>query len=167
MLNRPGRLHYLKEYAGIEPEIRDQIIEDILENKKHKDSLLKTLSILGNYSIDILLHLIQEMNMYDETPEEAIKHLNINIEDCSYDVEYYGSKGELIGKGSTSDHPLSEAFLDLAILNNIDSPPKWEEINESLEDLEIESFPTGDIKMTCPDGRFIIFKRSHSYKYAF
>ncbi|MCA9749413.1 MAG: AAA family ATPase, partial [Romboutsia sp.] len=87
--NRPNRIRYLREYDGLEKPIILEIIDDLLENKSKKKELIEVLNILSSVSMDVLLHLIQEMNYYEESARQAVKHLNIQVEHTTFDVRLY------------------------------------------------------------------------------
>jgi len=84
--SRPGRIRYHKVYNGVSQEILDEIVEDLLEDKKFKTDIQNIADILTNVSIDVLINLIQEVNMYKESPKDAIKYLNIQVENSKFDV---------------------------------------------------------------------------------
>lgn len=88
MINRPGRIHYLREYKGLSKGVIEEIVDDNLKNPAYKDEMMEVCQILGEVNMDSLLTLIGEVNMYDETPKEAIKHLNITIGKSDYSVTW-------------------------------------------------------------------------------
>ena len=89
MRNRPGRIRYHREYNGLDESVIDEIIEDRLQNKEYADELYSILELLGSVSTDVLLTLIDEVNLYNESPRESIKYLNIYIEHNLFDVLMY------------------------------------------------------------------------------
>lgn len=80
LLNRPGRIHYCRTYSGLEDSVIEDVIDDLLHNKSHKQVLLESISVMGNINLDSLITWIKEMNMYKEGPKEAIKWLNVSPE---------------------------------------------------------------------------------------
>lgn len=114
MLNRPGRVHYLREYDGLDEVIVNQVIADMLENQDNKKGLVETLNILGTVTMDILVSLIKEMNLYKETARESIKYLNLKPESSLYEIELF--EGEYaLGKARVNQHPLTAEFLDFSM----------------------------------------------------
>lgn len=115
MINRPGRVHYLREYNALESAVVEEFIDDNLINKENKNGLLEVISILGNITMDTLTALIAEMNLYEETAREAIKEVNLRPERVSYDVEVFNKSNVSIGSTWISEHPLTNEQLSLNI----------------------------------------------------
>jgi len=119
LLNRPSRIHYLKQYDGLEKDLVEDIIDDLLENLEHKKELTRLLDITGLVTIDMLMAIISEMNMYNETPKDVISLLNIKPETATYKVEVYEIERKIGGReeeeflGSTfiHFHPLANRAL--------------------------------------------------------
>jgi len=87
MLNRPSRIHYLKKYNGLKDDMILEVADDLLEDKTKKDDLLKVCTCLGDTSMDILVSLIKELNLYpEEQPMEAFKQMNLRPSSASYRV---------------------------------------------------------------------------------
>lgn len=114
MLNRPGRVHYLREYDGLEDSIVQEVISDNLNNQDDKKELMEVLNVLGTITMDILVSLIKEMNLYKETAREAIKCLNLKPESSMYEVNIFQSEAEL-GKTRIHHHPLTSEFINLGV----------------------------------------------------
>lgn len=112
MLNRPGRIHYLGEYDSLSEEIIEDVIKDTLNNKEHKVGLLEVLNILGTVTMDILMSLIKEMNMYEESAKEAVKYLNLKPESNSYDVEVLQG-AVILGTTTLGFHPLTNEEFNI------------------------------------------------------
>ena len=106
MLNRPGRIRYIKHYDTLEQEIIDEIIDDTLVNKANRDDLNRVLSIINTVSMDIVTSRIHEMNVFDETAKESIKYMGIQPEGNHFTLKIYHPSGKLIGKTWPDKHPL-------------------------------------------------------------
>jgi len=78
MLNRPGRMYYKIEFANLTDAFIKDYCEDCLKNKSEIDAVINFVSKQTEFSFDMLQTLIEEMNRYEETVEEAVKLLNIN-----------------------------------------------------------------------------------------
>lgn len=115
MLNRPGRIHYLGEYDTLSDDIIEDVINDNLKNLENKEGLISVLNVLGTITMDILISLIREMNMYKETANESIKYLNLKPESNMYDVEIFQGK-ERLGSTSIHSHPLMDEELSVEFL---------------------------------------------------
>jgi hypothetical protein len=55
MINRPGRIKYRKHYDNLEQSVIDEVLDDLLINKDHADSLLRQIRKLGIITFDILI----------------------------------------------------------------------------------------------------------------
>lgn len=85
--NRPGRIHYKKEYNGLEEDVINTVIDDLLEDKSKKTELIKLTKSLFEINMDQLKTIIWEVNTYKEDPFQAVKYLN--IENSSNEVELF------------------------------------------------------------------------------
>lgn len=79
LMNRPGRIHYFKEYKRIDDNTLQQIIDDTLVDKSHEVELKSIINLIDDANIDMVFSLIREMNDFNEGPKQAIEHLNISI----------------------------------------------------------------------------------------
>lgn len=78
--NRPGRVRYHKRYEFASDEIINEVIEDKLINKDHRADVIQTLNKLGRLSIDVITSLVEECNLYDETPKNFINFFNVTVD---------------------------------------------------------------------------------------
>jgi ATPase family associated with various cellular activities (AAA) len=85
MRNRPGRIYYSLDYAGLTMEFIEEYCDDCLHNLQHKDGVCKIASLFGAFNFDMLKALIEEMNRYGETAQEAMKLLNTKPEFANND----------------------------------------------------------------------------------
>lgn len=84
--SRPSRVRYLRKYNGLSKEVIDEIIDTELVDKTNKQSVIEVCNILSEVSMDVLLTLIDEMNVYKISAQEAVKDLNIQVEFSEFDV---------------------------------------------------------------------------------
>lgn len=84
--NRTGRVRYLKQFSGVSAEVVDEIIEDKLENTDEAEELRIVLNLLSTVSIDNLINIIEEMNRFNESAKEAVRHLNVQLEHTVFNV---------------------------------------------------------------------------------
>lgn len=87
MRNRPGRIYYMMDYKGLEQEFIIEYCEDNLKNQDHIGSICRIATLFDQFNFDMLKALIEEMNRYNETPQEAMRMLNTRPE-FSSDVTY-------------------------------------------------------------------------------
>jgi hypothetical protein len=92
MTNRPGRIFYLIEYKGIDLQFIEEYCNDNLkeELKIHIPQICRLTMMYPVFNFDMLKALVEEMNRYDETPNEALEILNAKpfMDDSTkYDVK--------------------------------------------------------------------------------
>lgn len=80
LMNRPGRIYYHKKYKGLSRDSIKEISDERLNNTSHTEIILKMSEVLGFISIDILLALIDECNLYDIPPNIAMEDLNVTVD---------------------------------------------------------------------------------------
>lgn len=90
MRNRPGRIFYNLDFKGLSSEFVREYCEDNLTNKKHIDNICNLITVFNAFNFDMLKALVEEMNRYDESPQEVLNYLNIRPEysqNFVFDVE--------------------------------------------------------------------------------
>jgi hypothetical protein len=80
MRNRPGRVFYSLEYKGLDADFIREYCQDNLENKDHIDKIIGIAGTFDQFNFDMLKALVEEMNRFDETPQEAMEMLNAKPE---------------------------------------------------------------------------------------
>ena len=80
MRNRPGRIFYLIEYKGLEHDFITEYCNDNLINKEYTAKICRLTSFFDAFNFDMLKALVEEMNRYNETPQEALSMLNAKPE---------------------------------------------------------------------------------------
>ena len=88
LVNRPGRIHYVKNYFGLDTNAINEIVDDILINKDHKKDLMAFINISPEINMDSLISIIREMNDYNEPIKDVLQHLNITLENDLYDISF-------------------------------------------------------------------------------
>jgi hypothetical protein len=84
MRNRPGRIYYMLDFKGLSVEFIEEYCNDNLINKSHIENICKISTLFSKFNFDMLKALVEEMNRYNETPQEALTMLNAKPE---YDTE--------------------------------------------------------------------------------
>lgn len=143
MQNRPGRIFYLKEYAGIDERFIEEYCHDNLkpELKKHTPIIQQYATMFFAFNFDMLKAIIEEMNRFDETPQEAVAMLNakpgFSSGDIDYDVVALAPNGVEIFKGEWSGSPLTNGDASWAYNYWMDNRGRiaasGEELNEGRE----------------------------------
>ena len=80
MRNRPGRIYYMLDFKGLEPEFIREYCNDNLTDKQYIDTIVNISTVFDAFNFDMLKALIEEMNRYNESPQESLKMLNVKQE---------------------------------------------------------------------------------------
>ena len=80
MRNRPGRIYYMLDFKGLDPQFIEEYCNDVLKNKSHIDKICQIAALFDQFNFDMLKALVEEMNRYDETPQDSLKMLNAKPE---------------------------------------------------------------------------------------
>ena len=94
LLQRPGRIRYVKSFQDLSPDIIEELIDDILINKKYKNEVFSFISNLQNITIDIAKSVIVEVNIHDELPEQFKKIFNVKQITGKYDLTVLNPDGK-------------------------------------------------------------------------
>ena len=92
MKNRPSRIHFLKEFTGLENSVVEEIGLDLLEDKSYIPELIEVAQKMSECTFDTIMSLCKDCNLYHESPKICVKWMNILMESASYEVyaEYDG-----------------------------------------------------------------------------
>jgi hypothetical protein len=86
LVNRLNRIKYRKAYGDLEFGIMDEVIDDMLINKDHKQSIFDFFDKVNMRTFDLLTNLIKEMNLFNEDAIQCGMHLNLKPERKTYQV---------------------------------------------------------------------------------
>jgi hypothetical protein len=94
MRNRPGRIFYMIDFKGLDENfIREYCYDNLAKpDLKTVDTIINITSVFSAFNFDMLKALVEEMNRYGETPQQAMRILNVKAEfdsGASYSVEIY------------------------------------------------------------------------------
>lgn len=93
LINRLNRIKYRKSYDNLEESVILDVINDLLINKEHTDSILDCFDRLGICTFDLLVNIIKEVNLFNESAIECAKHLNLQTESSYYRVSEVDHNG--------------------------------------------------------------------------
>ena len=99
MTNRPGRLFYMLEYEGLDSAFIQEYCEDNLINKDHIDSVCALSDMFFRFNFDMLQAVVEEMNRYKETAQEALRMLNVKPDfkgATTYNVMIWDREGKKV-----------------------------------------------------------------------
>ena len=80
MRNRPGRIFYMLDFKGLDSEFIREYCEDNLNNKQYISRICMVAGTFDQFNFDMLKALVEDMNRYNETPEESMEILNAKPE---------------------------------------------------------------------------------------
>ena len=86
LLQRPGRIRYLKTFDDLHPEIIEEIVDDLLVHKSFRDMTIKFISSLEIITVDIVKAVIEEVNIHNEDPKNFQGVFNVKKRTSKYDV---------------------------------------------------------------------------------
>ena len=113
MRNRPGRIFYMVNFTGLDADfIREYCYDNLLSDAKTVDTIVSIASVFSAFNFDMLKALVEEMMRYNETPQEAMRILNVKAEfdgGSTYSVEIYKGdrKADRTSPSSWNGAPLS------------------------------------------------------------
>jgi hypothetical protein len=84
--NRPGRIKYHINYRHTPSTVVNEIIEDLLLDKTQAESLKSEFRNLSLRTNDILITIIKDMNLFNESASDVIKHLYLKKSYMTYKV---------------------------------------------------------------------------------
>ena len=82
MRNRPGRIFYMLDFKGLSQEfIREYCMDNLKDaSLKNVDGVCTMGSLFAEFNFDMLKALVEEMNRYNESAQEAMQMLNAKPE---------------------------------------------------------------------------------------
>lgn len=169
MTNRPGRIFYRIDYTGLGTEFIREYCEDNLNDKSHIESICTLALLFEQFNFDMLKALVEEMNRYNESPQEAITLLNaspMRRGDVEYDLSLMldGKNIDIHSSYDTwSGNPLSQT------VSFYYTDPDADEGLERMEFYPTEivkvDTTTGSIYYEDSDGGRLVLKKSDSKNY--
>jgi energy-coupling factor transporter ATP-binding protein EcfA2 len=170
MRNRPGRIFYFIEFAGLDEDFIREYCADRLIDHSHTDAVCKVASLFSQFNFDMLVAMVEEINRYGETPQEVMKLLNAKPENDgggSYDVELHVG-GKKVTEIDTEWHgqPMHCNIISIAYESekvDEDSDAELEECVFGINDLSEIRDRAGVFVYTKNNGdRLVMSKRKHN-----
>ena len=186
MRNRPGRLFYMIDYKGLDANF---IMEYCADNLKatlqhHAEKLCQIASLFAQFNFDMLKATVEEMNRYDEEPQDALRMLNVKPEFDSGNK--FNIKLQLNGEDlqdtdlesqEWSGNPL-QSQVSIHYKSFEDEPDAdgdlnwdWERLRFGAVDLKKIDSQTGKFVFVAKDGTTLVLnkikEKSYSYYDAF
>ena len=86
LINRLSRVKYRKDYNNLSDDDMREVINDMLDNKDHSESIYEFFDTVGIRTYDLLTNLIKEMNLFKEDAIKVGIHLNLQPSPKKYMV---------------------------------------------------------------------------------
>jgi len=80
------------DFKGLDADFIREYCVDNLNEQKHIETIVNISTIFAEFNFDMLKALVEDMNRYNETPQEALRILNIKAEydsGAGYKVEVF------------------------------------------------------------------------------
>lgn len=77
LLQRPGRLRYIKTFSDLTLDVIMEVVDDKLKHKAFRKECIEFISRLETITIDIVKAVIEEVNIHNEAPEKFKDIFNI------------------------------------------------------------------------------------------
>lgn len=157
MRNRPGRIFYLLDFKGLDQDFVREYCRDNLNNQDYVEKVCQVSTLFSEFNFDMLKALVEEMNRYNETPQEAIQMLNAKPEFSSnkqsFDVEFKNGVTQVdVYHKVWVGNPLTQAV-------GVSWPERTIVDGEEDEDWKEENFGLADIKKI--DNDVFVFNRDN------
>ena len=119
MRNRPGRIFYMVNFTGLDEAFIREYCGDNLNDKSHTDKIVNIASVFSAFNFDMLKAMVEEMNRYNESPQEALRILNVKAEfdsGATYSVEVYRGdrKADRVSPTHWTGTPLSTKDISIS-----------------------------------------------------
>jgi hypothetical protein len=153
MRNRPGRIFYMIDYKGLDADFIREYCFDTLNDKTHIEQIVRLRMMFDSFNFDMLKALVEEMNRYNETPNQALDMLNAKPFDAGsirHDVKVYMEGKELTTRQFSPTLIHGNPVAHDAIKVWIDLDPS----NDDTDSIEIEVTPTQLTKIDPEAGTF-------------
>jgi adenylate kinase family enzyme len=145
LLNRPSRIFYRKSYTGIESDVLEEILDNELINQKWRDELNEVFNKFTELTFDIVMSLLREVNLYDESPIKCAKMMNFVPQPVYVEITQIFNDGSIVsGDPMTLDFADNDFDIKIYKNANIDSGYKWKSI--SVKDVTRVNKNTWEIK---------------------
>lgn len=117
LLNRPGRIRYLRNFSDLSAKVVEEIIDDCLVHKTYKSTIIDFLKPLNLITVDIVKSVVAEVNLFNEPAAVCCKDFNVELKRQQYSVY------KITGKGKKE---LIESYVDGRCVKNAMNPKsRW------------------------------------------
>lgn len=166
MRNRPGRIFYMIDFKGLSAEFIREYCEDNLHNKAHIDTLCNIAGMFSQFNFDMLKAVVEDMNRYNESPQDALRILNVKPEfdgGAEYTVQLF-YKGAEVPNANMSPtewegNPLQRVIHLSFDLNPQDESSEWEDVIVNSDNLVKVDAKLGKFVFETQDSRVVLVRK--------
>ena len=165
MRNRPGRIFYMLDFKGLDPDFIREYCEDKLNSKEYIERIVQITGTFSAFNFDMLKALVEEMNRYNEAPQEAMKMLNAKPEysdECNY-IAHISIDGKALDREDINDAEWRGNPLNKQVRLTYKVYEKDEDGNDDW-DWRRANFNTTDLKKIEGDGTRFLFENEEGIK---
>lgn len=95
MKNRPSRIHFLKEFTGLDEDTVKDIGNDLLNNKDWVGELVEISQKMTECTFDVIVSICSDSNLFKESPKQVVRYMNVLMESSQYEV-FVEENGRLV-----------------------------------------------------------------------
>ena len=165
MRNRPGRIFYLLDFKGLDADFIREYCNDNLNSKEHIERIVQIAGTFDQFNFDMLKALVEEMNRYNEAPQDSMRMLNAKPEyggECNYTIKLFldGAEveGEAVDERTWRGNPLTKEVAISYMVKMKD------EDGEDYEDYASARFRPTDLRKIENDGNHYMFSNEKEQK---
>jgi hypothetical protein len=136
------------DFKGVDSNFIREYCQDNLNTKDQIERIVNVATMFKEFNFDMLKALVEEMNRYNETPQQALSMLNAKPEfdgDTRYEVKIVHEGKEVDYGGDYRGNPLSPDGIEIGF----DPDPE----NDELE--YIHKVFTASTLVTVKNGEFV------------
>lgn len=166
MRNRPGRIYYMIDFKGLSCEFIEEYCRDNLKNQEYIDQLCKLSSFYAEFNFDMLKAIVEEMNLYGESPQEVLTLLNAKPEysdNYVYQVTLFDSENNEFKSEDTSPkriefNPIKGRFVVEGYIKEDESGDWYDHVFQPADLKHIDTV-TGDMTFINSDNEKVVLRR--------
>jgi hypothetical protein len=96
LIQRPGRIRYMKKFEDLKPSVVEEIIDDVLEYPEFKQACVDFICNLETITVDIVKAILGEVNIHQESPSEFEAIFNVKKIKGKFNVKMRDEDGTLV-----------------------------------------------------------------------
>lgn len=86
MKNRPSRIHFLKEFTGLDEDTVRDIGNNLLDNKDWTEELVEISQKMTECTFDVVTSICADSNLFKESPKQVVRYMNVLMESSNYEM---------------------------------------------------------------------------------